>query len=176
MAATHIYRLDEWHDFFLTVGAAGAVLTGLVFVALSINLSDVTQDATHRYRAIGTTTGFMSAFVISSLALMGGQGYVAVGIEWAVVATIAAGVYVFGYVQAVRTGESDVGLGAARLAAGTALFIVEIVGASVLVAGHVAGLYMAAVAMLVLVVWMISGAWLLIVGVSPRSPEREDAD
>jgi len=28
----------------------------------------------------------------------------------------------------------------------------------------------------VLVVWMISGAWLLIVGVSPRSSEREDAD
>jgi modulator of FtsH protease len=173
--AADIYRPEEWHDFFLTVGAAGAVLTGLVFVALSINLSDVTRDATHRYRAIGTITGFMSAFVICSLALMGGQGHVAVGIEWAVITTIAAGVYVFGYVQAVRMGESDVGLRTRRLAAGTALFVVEIVGASVLIAGHVAGLYVAAVAMLTRVVWMISGAWLLIVGVSPRSRERGDA-
>jgi hypothetical protein len=34
---TDIYRPDEWHDFFLTVGGASAVLTGLVFVALSLN-------------------------------------------------------------------------------------------------------------------------------------------
>jgi hypothetical protein len=82
MPAPDVYRPDEWHDFFLTVGGAAAVLTGLVFVAMSINLNDVTRDSTHRFRAIGTLTGFIAAFVICSLALMGGQGHVALGVEW----------------------------------------------------------------------------------------------
>jgi hypothetical protein len=30
MPAPDVYRPDEWHDFFLTVGGAAAVLTGLV--------------------------------------------------------------------------------------------------------------------------------------------------
>ena len=73
MPTPDLYRPDEWHDFFLTVGSAAAVLTGLVFVAMSINLNDVTRDSTHRFHAIGTLTGFISVFVICSLALMGGR-------------------------------------------------------------------------------------------------------
>jgi hypothetical protein len=38
MFAGDIYRPEEWHDFFVMLGGAAAVLTGLVFVALSLNL------------------------------------------------------------------------------------------------------------------------------------------
>jgi len=171
--ASEVFRPDEWRDFFLVVGGAAAVLTGLVFVAMSINLGDVTHDATHRNRASGTLAGIIAAFVICSVALIGGQGHVAIGIEWATVAAIAAGgVYVHGYVRAYRSGGSNVGLRLPRLATGTILYIAEIAGACVLIAGRVAGLYVAAVSMVLLLVWMISGAWLLIVGVSPDSAER----
>ena len=175
MSAPDVFRPDEWRDFFLAVGGAAAVLTGLVFVAMSINQDDVTRDATHRYRAIGTLTGMISVFVICSLALMGGQGHVTIGVEWATVAAIGIGVYVYGYVQAIRKGESNVGLRVGRLTSGTALYIAEIAGALGLIAGRVAGLYVAAVSMLILLVWMISGAWLLIVGVSSDAAEREGA-
>jgi hypothetical protein len=175
MPAPDVFRPDEWRDFFLAVGGAAAVLTGLVFVAMSINQDDVTRDATHRYRAIGTLTGMISVFVICSLALMGGQGHVAIGGEWATVAAIGVGVYVYGYVQAIRKGASNVGLRAPRLASGTALYIAEIAGAFALIAGRVAGLYVAAVSMLILLVWMISGPWLLIVGVSSDATERVGA-
>jgi hypothetical protein len=87
---------------------------------------------------------------------------------------IAFGVYIYGYVRAIRTGESNVGLRVPRLASGTALYIAEIAGATALIAGRVAGLYVAAVAMLILLVWMISGAWLLIVGVPTDASEREE--
>ena len=170
--ASEVFRPDEWRDFFLVVGGAAAVLTGLVFVAMSINLDDVTHDATHRNRAMGTLAGIIAAFVICSLALMGGQDHVAIGVEWATVAAIAGGVYVYGYVRAYRSGGSNVGLRLPRLATGTTLYIAEFVGACVLIAGRVAGLYVAAVSMLLLLVWMISGAWLLIVGVSPDAANR----
>ncbi len=57
MQAPDIFRPEQWHDFFITVGGGAAALTGLVFVAMSLNVSVIARDATHRYRAIGTLTG-----------------------------------------------------------------------------------------------------------------------
>ena len=49
MIALDAYRPDQWHDFFVMVGGGAVVLTGLVFVALSLNVNVVTQT-----RRIGT--------------------------------------------------------------------------------------------------------------------------
>src|SRR6476660_8857666 len=101
MLALDAYRPDQWRDFFLMVGGSAAVLTGLVFVALSLNVNAVTQDATHRYRAIDTLSGMTGVFFICALVLMGGQDHRAVGIEWLVIAAISISIYVHGYVRAV---------------------------------------------------------------------------
>ncbi|MFI5052806.1 MAG: hypothetical protein ACHQDE_00465 [Acidimicrobiia bacterium] len=170
MIAVDVYRPDQWHDFFIVVGGGAAVLTGLVFVAMSLNVNVINQDATHRYRAVGTLTGMSAAFVICSLALMGGQDHRAVGIEWFVVAAIAAVVYINGYVQAVRLGGSVAWLRVNRVVVGSACYLAELVGAALLVAGHIAGLYVAAVAMILQLAFMISGAWLLVIGVATRQP------
>jgi hypothetical protein len=58
LLAADIYKPDQWRDFFLMVGGGAAALTGLVLVAMSLNLDVIAQDATHRYRAIGTLAGF----------------------------------------------------------------------------------------------------------------------
>jgi hypothetical protein len=160
-----VFDLGQWDDFFVMVGGGAAALTGLVFVAMTLNLASITQDATHRYRAIGTLAGFVAIFVICALALMGGQGRRGVGIEWLVVAAIAAVIYVYGYVRATRSGGSSAGLGAIRLVGGTACYVAEIAGAILLTAGQVAGLYVASVAMVAYVAFSVSGAWLLIIGV-----------
>ncbi len=174
IVALDVYRPDQWHDFFIMVGGGAAVLTGLVFVAMSLNVNVITQDATHRYRAVGTLTGITAAFVICSLALMGGQDHRAVGIEWFVVAAIAAVVYVYGYVQAIRLGGSAVWRRMSRVVIGVVCYLVEVVGAALLIAGHIAGLYVAAVALIILLAFMVSGAWLLIVGVSDHQSRRHD--
>lgn len=148
-----------------TCGGGAAALTGLVFVAMSLNLESITRDATHRYRAIGTLAGFAPAFAICALALMGGQDSLAVGLEWLGVATIAGVVYVRGYVLAIRRGRSPAGLHVGRLVAGTGCYAAQMVGALVLALGYSAGIYVASVAMVVNFPFMISGAWLLIVGV-----------
>lgn len=169
-----IYRPDQWHDYFIGVGGASAALTGLVFVAMSLNPNVIAQDPTHRYRAVGTLAGFTAIFVICFLGLMGGQDHRAVGVEWLAVAAAAALVYVYGYIQAIRRGESSVGLRSYRLVGGTALHVVQIVGAALLLSGYVAGLYLAAISMIGLLAFMISGAWLLIMGVfEPRPRGRK---
>lgn len=47
----------------------------------------------------------------------------------------------------------------------------EIVGATLLLSGYVAGLYLAAISMIGVLAFMISGAWLLIMGVSEHRPK-----
>ena len=174
MFALDAYRPDQWHDFFVMVGGGAVVLTGLVFVALSLNVNVVTQDATHRYRAIDTLTAMTGIFVICAFALMGGQDHRAVGIEWLVVAAISIAVYLHGYVQAVRRGGSIVWLRGRRILVAAVLYLTQLVGAALLVADRIAGLYVAAVAMVVALTFMISSAWLLVVGVTMREPKPFD--
>jgi hypothetical protein len=157
--------LDQWHDFFVMVGGGAAALAGLVFVAMTLNLDVIFRDTTHRSRAVGTLTGFAAVFMICALALMGNQSYLAVGIEWLVVSSIAMFVYVSGYIRAIQSGGSSAGLNPGRLVGGTALHLAQMLGSILLIAGVGAGIYVAGAALVVYVGFMISGAWLLMVGI-----------
>lgn len=142
---------------------------------MSLNLNVITQDPTHRHRAVGTLAGFTAIFVICFLGLMGGQDHRAIGLEWLIVSAAAGVVYVYGYIQALRFGQSSVGLRSPRLIGGTTLHVVEIVGAGLLLSGYVAGLYVAAISMVAILAFLISGAWLLIMGASEhRDRIRKD--
>jgi hypothetical protein len=59
---------------------------------------------------------------------------------------------------------SSIGLNTPRLAGGTLCYLAEVVGAIFLILGHSEGLYIAAIATIVLFGFLISGAWLLIIG------------
>jgi hypothetical protein len=172
MLASDAYRPDEWHDFFITVGGAAAVLTGLVFVALSLNLAVVIRDATHRYRAIGTLTNFAGIFVLCAVALMGGQNHVAIGTEWLIASSGACAVYVYGYLRARSAGGSPTTLSRLRTISGTTFYVALIAGSVVLLAGASAGLYIAGLAMVTIGVYSVSGAWLLLVGAYGDERER----
>jgi hypothetical protein len=55
-----------------------------------------------------------------------------------------------------------------------ALYLAEIAGAALLVAGYLAGLYLAAVAMVAALAFMITAAWLLVVAGTVREPDALD--
>ena len=168
MTSVDVLNLGQWHDFFSTLGSGAAALTGLVFVAMSLNPVVLTEDPTHRYRSVGTLTGMASVFVICELALMGGQNHVAVGIEWLATSGVSALIFVLGYVFASRGGGSLASLSLFRVMVGSTLYIAEIAGAALLSLGKVAGLFMAGASTVLLLAYMITGAWLLIVGVTAR--------
>lgn len=165
---------EQWSNFFVLVGTGSAALTGLVFVALTINLKGVAQDATHRYRAINMLSGFTAVFLISALALMGHQTYRTLGIEWLLVALLAAVINTNGYVQGFRLAGSRYALSPARIAGGSACYLGQIVGAVMLCFGSSAGIHVAAIAVVVNFSFLISGSWLLVVGTSPETPEPSD--
>jgi hypothetical protein len=91
-----------------------------------------------------------------------GQDHTAIGLELLIVALTGVAIFLYGFRQAFRFGSTPSKL---RLVVGTVLYLVELVGALWLVAGSIAGLYIAAIATVTNVAFMISAAWLLVVSV-----------
>ena len=156
---------EQWSNFFVMVGSGAAALAGLIFVAMSINHEIIIRNKTHKNRAINMLSGFTAIFMASGFALIGKQSAVALGIEWLVLWLVATIIFIRGYVVAIRSGMSYIGLNAPRLAGGTICYLAEVLGAIFLIPGYSSGLYIAAIGIIVLFAFLISGAWLLMIGI-----------
>jgi hypothetical protein len=79
--------MDDWHDFFLAAAGAAAVLAGLVFVGLSINLDTIMSNPTWGLpgRALEALVLLMAVLIVSILLLVPAQGMVLAGVEVLVV-------------------------------------------------------------------------------------------
>jgi len=154
-----IYAPELWSSFFTMMGGGVAALSGLIFVALSLKPAGMAKDATHKYRSINTLAGLTAVFVGCGLVLMPGQSHQAVGLELLTIAVIGAIIFLYGFRQAFKLGSHPSKL---RLVTGTCLYIAEVFGASIFALGTIDGLYLAAVAIVLNVAFMISAAWLLV--------------
>ena len=156
---------EQWNNFFVTVGGGAAALAGLIFVAMSINHAIILSNTTHKNRAINMLSGFCAIFMASGFGLMGDQNLKALGLEWLGLWVIATIIFIRGYVIAIRSGMSYIGLNIPRLAGGTICYLAEVLSAIFLILGYKPGLYIAAIAIIVLFGFLISGAWLLMIGI-----------
>src|SRR5215472_7804787 len=147
---------DQWNNFFLMAGTGAAALVGLIFVAMSINIEIILRNATHKNRAVNMLSGFTAVFMACSFALIGNQDLRALGFEWLALWLIATAIFIGGYVRAIRAGMSSIGLNTPRLAGGTICYLAEVIGAIFLIRGQSAGLYVAAIAAIVLFGFLIS--------------------
>lgn len=78
--------ISEWSDFGVGVAGATAALTGLLFVAVSINLDRILQYRTLPRLAGATLMMFASALLSAVLLTMPGQSPAALGTELFVIA------------------------------------------------------------------------------------------
>src|SRR5262252_2774983 len=160
------YRPEQWHDFFLMVGGGAAALTGLVVVAMSLHLDVIAEDLVLRHRARSILTGLAAVFMRCALVLMGGQSGRAVASELFVVCAVITAAGVSSFWQVSRASRPVPRGSVYRTAGGITCYSVEMGGAAALFAGSPAGLYAVAVAMVANFFFMISGSWLLLIGVT----------
>jgi modulator of FtsH protease len=87
------YAPADWHDFFVAAVGASAALLGLLFVAISINLTLILKHRHLPGRAAATLGTLLSVLVVCSFGLVPGQSNRTLGVEilatGAVVATQA---------------------------------------------------------------------------------------
>jgi hypothetical protein len=160
------FKPDQWSSFFILAGTGAVTLTGLVFVAMSLNPKGIATNATHRNRAINTLTALALVFMRCMLVLMGAQRHQAVGAELLVVSAFSAAVFARGYIRALRMSDD---LRVSRIVEGSLIHVTEMAGATLFICGWLPGLYIAAVAMVANICYMITAAWLLVMGVFDRT-------
>jgi len=85
--------MNAWHDFFLAQAGAAGVLTGLVFVGVSINLQKIVSDPNSGLvgRAAEALILLVAVLTVSVFVLVPGQGAGLLGAEVLVVGLAACG-------------------------------------------------------------------------------------
>jgi modulator of FtsH protease len=156
------YSPSEWHGFFEgTIGAAAA-LTGLLFVAISINLEQILKFPQLPGRAAGTLGILVAALTASGLALAPGQDHQTLGIEILLVGVVVA-------VQAIwvthrrRTPDEKAWWVIQHLLSLLVPGVAFIVGGVSLLTGFGGGLYWVLAATLLIFVVSSINAWVLLV-------------
>jgi hypothetical protein len=164
------FPASQWHDYFMTVGGGAAALTGLIFVAMTLHLDEVINSAVHRHRARTILAGLTAVFIRCALVLMGGQNAQAVAVEIIAVLLVVETLLYRSIRLAARDADNAVLL---RAIGSFACLVLEQVGAVVLFLGFSWGLYVVALGMMSSFIFMVTGAWLLLVGVGMQ--EAADA-
>jgi modulator of FtsH protease len=166
------YDAAAWRDYFVMVGGGSAALTGLVFVAMTLHLDDIVNNPVHRHRARTILAGLTAVFLRCGLVLMAGQSHQAVAIDLIAVLIVVEVILYRSIRDALRSADTGVVL---RTLGSFACLITEQIGALALFFGAIWGLYVVGVGMLGSFVFMVTGAWLLLVGVGSAKPAETPA-
>ena len=156
------FPASQWHDYFTTVGAGAAALTGLVFVAMTLHLDEIINNPVHRHRARTILAGLTAVFIRCALVLMGGQDAQAVAVELIVVLVVVEMILYRSIRLAAQAADNAVLL---RAIGSFACLVLEQAGAVVLFFGFSWGLYVVGLGMMSSFIFMVTGARLLLVGV-----------
>src|SRR5215217_8247726 len=141
--------MDQWHDFFLALAGTAGVLTGLVFVAVSINLQEIVSQP---------GSG------------LPGQGKVMVGAE-----VLAVGLATWGWVVSIQLlrlrgwGTMRPDLRQAfvlRVALGQIATLPLVVAGIAVLAGGLGGLYWLVAGMVFSILVALFEAWVLLVEIN----------
>jgi hypothetical protein len=153
---------SEWTDLFVAAAGASAALTGLVFVAVSINIQEILRLPGVPDRALATLMLLLGAVVISLLPLIPDQGATPLGAE--LVGVGLAFIAVIGVTGSRSSRRSDnqavrielvllAGVGTVPYVVGGLLLLVDLGG----------GLYWVIAGVIGAIVGAVLNAWVLLV-------------
>jgi hypothetical protein len=164
------YDAETWHDFFIAASGAAAALSGLIFVAVSINLRDILAVE----KKVGST--YLTGRALESLAaLLIVLGISLVGLDPSIGRVAFAAVLLFfaagSAVSPVRSTSAYRSSGVKPTAYNLRLFLTLLLVAAYAVAGATllarggGGLHWLPVAFILAVTIAASNAWVLLVEV-----------
>jgi hypothetical protein len=155
--------IERWTDFAVVVGGASAALTGLLFVAISINVGPIGRSISLRSRGGQTLILFAVTLVVSIVLAVPGQTLVVLGIELlGIVAAAGASLLVLDR-RAKREEESPALARTLDLASPNVVTLLTIAAAGVVVlTDHAWGLYLLVPSTVIAIVGGVTNAWLFL--------------
>ncbi|HEY1694327.1 MAG TPA: hypothetical protein VGG39_19290 [Polyangiaceae bacterium] len=151
-----------WENFFVAEVGAAAALTGLLFVAVSINLSRILAIEHLPERAAETLLVLLGVLAVATFGLVPGQGLGALGCELTGTGVLVWGASVRMQVRAYRSVEARQWL-PYRVVLTQVATLPFIVGGTLLLTGRASGLYWLVPGVLASFASGIQNAWVLLV-------------
>jgi hypothetical protein len=153
---------EDWKDLFVATAGASAALTGLVFVAVSINIERILALPGVPERALQTLVLLIGVVVVSIFGLVPGQSDTALGVELlveGVLVTAAAAVLV----RRSLTGPMRRSWVGGRFGTSLLATLPFAVGGLSLLASSGGGLYWTLAGIVAAIVGGVLNAWVLLV-------------
>lgn len=85
----HAYNIPGWENLFVAEAGAAAALSGLIFVAISINLSRILESSILPSRAIEALCKLVTVLMISTIGLVPGFTPVGLGTSFLIIGSIS---------------------------------------------------------------------------------------
>jgi len=152
-----------WHDLFVAIAGAAAALTGLLFVAVSINLKQILDMPSLPTRAAETLSIVLGLLLLSVFMLVPGQSQAVLGTEILALGLVIAAILLTRRLRLPR-GQDDPLIWTVAPIAVIVEATVPMVAAGISVlAGARGGLYWLVAAVVLGFVGAILNAWILLV-------------
>jgi hypothetical protein len=160
----YAYSPADWEGLFLAGAGASAALAGLLFVAVSINLTRILQVPGRPGRAGEAIVLLVAVLVVAMLGLVPGQSPTALGAELLGAGLVVWLILVVTHVRAVRerVGPSPGTLAGRVVLAQLAVLPFPVAGVSLLL-GAGGGLYWLVPGVVLCLVVAVLDAWVLLV-------------
>jgi modulator of FtsH protease len=154
--------MQGWSNFLVGELGAAAALTGLLFVAVSINLARVLQFPHLPMRAAEALLELLSVLIVTTFALVPRQSPAAYGIEIGATGLLVWAAHTRALIRSRKFDRPYVGF-AGRFAVNQLPPLSFVIGGALLVAGRSAGVYWIVPGILLSFAAGIFGAWVLLV-------------
>jgi modulator of FtsH protease len=154
--------MQGWSNFFVGELGAAAALTGLLFVAVSINLARILQSPHLPTRAAEALLSLLSVLVVTTFALIPRQSAAAYGIEIAATGLLMWVAHTLALIRSRKFDRQYVGF-VSRFLVNQLPPLPFMVSGGLLIAGRSAGVYWIVPGILLSFAAGIFGAWVLLV-------------
>jgi hypothetical protein len=160
--------IGAWHDLYVTLGSSSAALIGLLFVAVSIHLSEVASNPGFRVRTYNQTL-YLLTLLVEAILILVPQPVPFLGAEIAVSTT-----YTFLYKH--RDDIHRGGMKMSRAIPLTVAYMLGVVGGIALIQSSRWGMYIVTVSYTTVLVTVVLGAWSTMLGIEQRLGEAEQRE
>jgi hypothetical protein len=154
--------MQGWSNFFVGELGAAAALTGLLFVAVSINLARILQYPHLPMRAAEALLELLSVLIVTTFALIPRQSTTEYGVEIGVTGLLVWAIHTRAMIRSRKFDRQYVGF-ASRFAVNQLPPLPFVIAGAMLIAGRPSGVYWIVPGILLSFAAGIFGAWVLLV-------------
>jgi len=151
------YRLESWQNLYIMLGSSAAALTGLLFVAVSLQMKSIVKDPVLRVRASANTI-MTVMLVINAAIILVPQSVVAIGIELCAAAFVYITWAGWRLVHIRRSGRKT----PVRAVISMSLNLLGIIGGLSLIFHTGGGMYITTIQFIAVLGWVVFNAWSLL--------------